>query len=398
MIDNDYKQKTKIILDFIVARNCSPETRRCYNSCYNELGDYLSSRQVKYSADAANKWIQNSCGSLGRTAHELYAAALRKLEDLYSTGKIKQSHYTALTRKHFLSEKNRGFLADYIQDLASSGRALETISNHQIFAARLFLLQQQNGCPCFLDSSYNDLLWLCGQFNDKTYYTRTNFHTVLNSLLESAYSKGWVPFGYTLFVKGMAMRKGCYWNNVSPDQISDLKARQADRRDLLSLSEYYALGADLLEEHRSSGYSANRVRTISRFIDLFYLFMDMNSLLYEPKVVETWLPSIKPAVSYPEFVGCRRFFILIEQQYRNIPHDLSRYFFFRETLIERLPQWARPAVDEFIDQKQAEGWKRSPSHITLTPKALSLWLRTFWTIWADKLLSMSQLKFTTLPL
>jgi len=356
MDETTYIKNVHTVQDSLDDLRRSSKTKLCYQRCYEMFGTYLEQNGLECSANASEEWLLSVKGNIDDTTYKLYNAAMHKLNDLYLTGKIRGSIYCNNNENQLCSE-HKAVLESYCRSIASLSPF--TVENHRRHIVNILTLAQRRARMSITDISYDDLLSICNKHAEKTYYARTNFHTVLNGLLQFLYLRGKVTYGYTLFVKGIAMRKGYYWNNADSSEIEELRHSQTEENDYLSLDDFLLIQKDLCAEHVDAGYSVGRIRTLIRYTDLFYLFMDMNRLSYSPEVAALWLSSIKHALSSSEYKSCRCILSLLEQQYRNIPHDLGKSFYYKKTDFDKLPMWCKTTVAEFMDMKQAEGWELS---------------------------------------
>ena len=357
-MNDDFNQLSQAVMEYIIQLDRSRETKRAYQRCFKSLGNYLREREVNYSKDTARIWLSSI--NVNKTEYELYTAAVNKLNDLHLYGEIRTGHYDpAKTIAGKLCPEFSSVLEGI--ELNNSARAEDTISTH-LWQCSSILLRMQNRGICSISSiSYDDLLTEYFSSENNTYYSRCIHHSGLRYLLQYLYEQGLVPFGFTLLVDALTARAGYYWNNISEEQLDHLRVSQND--DALSLDEYLAIRNELYQMHSRERYSKTALRRLLRITNLFYLFMDMNSLCYCPAVGFTWLDTLKPHISDADYLQVRRTMCLLQKQYENAELQLNSVFIFRETVYKRLPEWCRPCVDAFIQMKNNEGW--APSTIRM---------------------------------
>ena len=358
-MDEEFARNVEEVMAYLAANARSRCTERGHRECYSQLASFLRDNRLPYSEAAAWEWLDGIAGSLGKTSLSIYAGALSKLGDLYSTGEIKAFHYRAPKKEDRLYGQHRQVVDGYCAHLRESGFAQATVGNHRAAATRFLLSLQECGVEFVADASYADVVGVLLACEGLTYRAKTDYRGKIRSILSYLHSEGLVRYGFTLLVDAMALKKGYCWNNVDQEAVGALRAAQGGDGGTLPLEDYLALVEGLADEHRDRGYSHGTICSVSHFGGLLYLFMDANGLRYEPRVGRIWLESMEPPLSDGEFSACRRTVMLLEQGYGGAERDLARPFVFRETLRDRLPGWCASQVDAFLAMKAAEGWKKS---------------------------------------
>lgn len=357
-ISDNFTQLSKAVMDHISKLNRGKETKRAYARCFDGLGKYLQEQEVNYTDEAAATWLTAINKPTGKTEFALFKAAVNKLNDLYLYGEIQTGHYDqSKTTAGRLCTAFQAVLEHLLSSV--SEKAPATVSRYRIGCANILLRFQSRGIYILSGITYEDLLDEFSSTAIETYYVRTAHHVNLRMLLQFLYEQGTVPYGYTLFVDGMTMQKGYFWNNVSTGQLAVLKESLLDNRSTLNLTDFQRLQNSLYQEHFQAGYSGTALTRLRRVTNLFLLFMDMNQLVYTPAVGCVWLESVKPFIITKEYKPFRRILCLLEQRFYDNPFPLKSYFVFNETAYDRLPDWCLPQVNEFLAMKKGEGLAHS---------------------------------------
>lgn len=358
-MDEEYKRNTDEVLAYMAQKARSEWTMRRYRECFDLFGSHLQESGKGFSGDAAWEWLEGIAEDLDRTRRSIYIGALGKLEDLYATGEIKAFHYRAPKREDGLTDSHVRIVGAYCEHLRGSGLAPATVENRRAAAIRFLLGLQECGVDFVADATYGDMIRVLLACEDLTYRAKTDYRAKIRSLLAWLRSVGLVRHGFTLLTDAMSLKKGYCWNNVATEVVDSLRESQGGAEGPISPESYLDLVGRLVEEHRSHGYSQTAVCSVRHFGELLYLFMEVNELLYDPRVGRAWAESMEPSLSYGDFSTCRRTVMLLEQSFIGVAHDLRRAFVFRETLRDRLPSWCEPRVDAFLATKAAEGWRGS---------------------------------------
>ncbi|MCD8018945.1 MAG: tyrosine-type recombinase/integrase [Clostridiales bacterium] len=356
-MNDDFNQHAQTVMEHITDLGRSDETKRAYELCFDMLGKHLLETEMDFSIEEAFKWLDSISGQLSQVNIGLFKAAINKLNDLYFYGEIRTGHYDR-------SKTLAGKLCDEFQlvhrelIIYLSGKAEATIKRHSCESAGILLRFQSRGVFSVADVSYGVLLEEFSFSDEKSYYVRSVHHGNLRLLLQFLYEKTLVPYGYTLFVDGMTMRKDYFWNSVAPEHMASLRASLCDEK-AMGLDEFRIMQDSLYQEHLQEDYSKTALTGVRRISNLFYLFMDMNDLCYAPAVGSIWLESLKPHISLLEYKHFRRVLCLIEQRFQGLTFPLQSYFVFRETVYNRMPGWCLPDAGNYLALKEKEGWARS---------------------------------------
>lgn len=352
----DFHLLSKDVMAYITSQGCSKETMRCYRRCFVSLSTYLNEKGVVYSQEEASVWLASISKEINKTEFSLFNAAINKLNDLLCYGEIRKGHYDpSKTIAGKLCPEFKHILNLLLEDIDE--KAEDTVSAHTWQCASILLRFQNNGILSIAEITYPMLFDEFNSSVSKSYYARTAHRTNLRLLLQFLYKNGFVPYGFTLFVDAMTLRKGVYWNRMPVEKLCDLQSSQGKAG--FSLDIFLEMRDDLYLEHSNEKYSYTALQGIIRITNLLYLFMDMNQLRYSPDVGDAWLDSVKPFLDIVEYKHFRRILSLLAHRYQNNPVRLNSSFVFKETCYKRLPDWCRPSVDCFLSMKTGEGWAAS---------------------------------------
>ena len=357
-MQQQYQKNTSIVIDYLVTMGRGRQTLQAYKTCYSSLGDALKQEGTSYSPHFADHWLEQQCDCLGESTSSLYKAALHKLNDVYQTGEIQHDNFnpekSKYARLHECFRKQVDSFIDANISLSSS-----TIKGYEYDLCDIFFQFQIMGCTDISDISYEILFKYCGTLETRTYHVKALLHSRLNSLLCFLYSRKLVPYGYTLFVTGITMRKIRFWKTIDPEEIRRWREKQASGETGYSLEEYQNAGKAVYEMHGKNGYSDGILTSILQAVNLFYLFMDVNSLRYTPTHGIKWAESLQSYVSNSEVSCIRRVMILVGQAAEGIVLDLKAVFSKRITVLQKLPDWCSSYIRAFLKEKESENMARS---------------------------------------
>lgn len=352
----DLQQLSNAVINYVTEKKRSNSTLSAYHRCFSKLATYLDEKEVVYTPDEARQWLTSISNTTNKSDISLFQAAINKLNDLYIYGEIHKSHYDpSKTISGKLCPEFSIIQAQFLEHI--SDLAEETVSTHSWQCASILLRFQDAGVNTVNGITYAMLLDEFNSSSENTRYSKATHHTNLRMLLQFLYDKKRVPYGFTLFVNAMNLRKGDYWNRMSKAQITGLRLQQDGMES--NLDDFLEMRDDIYNQHSEEHYSKSSLNGIIRITNLLYLFMDMNQLCYSPTIGNAWLESVKPFWDSIEYKHFRRVICLLEQKYNDKQLRLNSYFVFRKTIYKCLPEWCRQEVNSFLQIKSGEGW--SPS-------------------------------------
>ena len=357
-MQTQYQENTTIVIDYLVTASRGNDTIKAYKACYLSLGEALHREKLPYSSEYGILWFEQNCQKLKEPKYSLYRAALHKLDDVYQTGEIQHDNFNPeLTKEGKLCPCFKALVDNYIA--VNDYLAPRTTESRRYGLINIFYQFQMMGCNNPSDISYDVLFNYCGSIETRTYHVKALLHSQLNALLCFLYSEGLAPYGYTLFVTGITMRKIRFWDSVNPDEVKLWQMKQASATEFISLEEYLSAGSIVYEAHKKNGYSNGCLTLIRQAINLFYLFMDVHSLYYVPAYGVAWAESLRTSVSNSEVSSIRRIMILVGQVSGGMQPDLKAVFSRRVTGLQKLPDWCAGYVMDFLNEKKAESMASS---------------------------------------
>ncbi len=357
-MQQQYQKNTDIVIDYMTNAGRGKGTLRVYKACFLALGEALEQERASFSAEFASAWLEIQSDGLGKTAFNLYKAALRKLDEVYQTGEIQYDHFNPEKTRFF---RLRECFRELVDNFITTNNTLSPVScmEYRYQMSDILFQFQEMGCLEVSDISYDVLFKYCHMLEARTYHVKTLMHSKLNTLLCYLYEKEMAPYGYTLFVSGISMRKIRFWDSIPPETVIRWREEQVSTKNVFSLEEYLSAGDVVFEVHEKKGYSKGCLTSVRQAINLFYLFMDVNTLKYIPEHGVQWAESIKRQVSSVEASGIRRIMILTGHAVTGMPIDLKKVFSKRITQLQKLPDWCSCYVMEFLNEKKAENMARS---------------------------------------
>jgi site-specific recombinase XerD len=350
-----YKKNSRAVIDYMRAKGNGKYVIGEYDKCFNSFGDYLRNRKLDYSMETSKDWLQSISTKVNKTSHDLYAAALWKLDDVYTHKEIRDSHYDPQkTQWGKLSEDFQNAIMRMLENEAGKSNVTKANIKNRCCTI-LYLLESERNRHAVEEICYEDLFFLEEHFQSRSYYARTGNHYYLQKLLSSLYREGKCSYGLSLFVPLSSHEVGLYWNRMDKVRLAELTIRQQNSTSSVCLGDYLALCDDLAMQYEDSCHSRTSKLGLARITNRFYLFMDVHSLDYSPEVGKAWLESIRPVLTTQEHKHHRRIIELLERNFIGNTEAVNTVFRYRVSVFDRIPEWCKPPVLGYIGIRKAEG-------------------------------------------
>ena len=143
--------------------------------------------------------------------------------------------------------------------------------------------------------------------------------------------------------------------------IGDQDRVEAVRLESLEFpaDEYACLIPGFLEELQSFRYSKSPMKSSRFALYNLLLFLQMHGLGYHHEIAEVWTECVREKWQHTGWKQSRRALFLFDlflEQNAVIPQAVCR---LKGLKYESLPAWCRLEIEQFIEQKQKEGWEQS---------------------------------------
>lgn len=356
----EFTKNTGQVLEYLDQKNACCTIVSSARNCFQQLKCYLEKNGLSYSSETAENWITSLSEKYVPETISHYKNALLKLDDIYRFGEVRQqtrfkSDGTLIEQ---LNETLRLQLEDFLKAI-SVGRSDETIRHYRTEAPRiLVILQNQYNISDMCMVTYDTIVCFYTMDIHQSKFMKSRANTIFVALLDHFHKNGLLPLGHTLIVHYLLSGKGTFWNDVSESAMESIRSVQSAANNLSSLEEYRAAQAEINRIHVKEKYSKACRCSYNKWMDLLYMFLEMNSFVYSSETAEIWFREIRSVIGR-EFRTVRRALCLIEQHLKTGKTDLSVMFLEKPSAYLRMAGWCRPDADAFLQLKAAEGWKKS---------------------------------------
>ncbi|MCD8201831.1 MAG: tyrosine-type recombinase/integrase [Clostridia bacterium] len=355
----EFDHLTSSVMEYITELNRCEYVVHYYNVCYAQLREYLVAKQLTYSLEIGENWLDSKRPARENTIFAVYKAAVRRINSLILYGRCGNPTIPAYTycykpKTTELNEEFSSIRTDFYDWTSKKSKTKPTYCS--IILGRF----QDTGIFSISAITYAALLDQISIMENMPYKLKTQSHSILRSFLQFLFERGLVSYGYTVFVDCEIRSKGSPLIFLSDGDLLQLRT-DAVESGSMSLDDYLKLCDSIYLEHVGKKYSKAELWSFRKIMNRLYLFMDANGLRYTPLCGEKWLELLKTngLYHYEEICEHRRFLCLLETRRKGIDFPLKSSFVFKKTLFTQLPQWCKPVVVEYLDMKRREGWAKS---------------------------------------
>ena len=352
-------EKYQICCDSVISylRDKDVESERVgwYEKCYSTFTAYLTENNIAYTYETALNWLE-TVQPLSKYMRSIYYTALLRANDVFEVGYIRKR------KLKFCNSKDSELCEGYYKILTGFldtqiGMAEATIRNRKYSVREILLSMQRRGIWEVRDLKYGDILDILQEFDNGVYYAKSRSVEMCQYLLNYLYSLGLIPYGFILLPSSFSHSGFTFWGIDNPDMVVQLIDSYTGKE--ISLTAYLEAQTYILCYMQERRYSKSSMAKFDVCATHFYLFMDMNHLLFSRYVMNAWLESIRNSIEHGYFNDCRRAVSLIESYLRTGICDMTRIYGLKDTRFDKLPDWCKEAIDEYMVMKTAEGWAKS---------------------------------------
>ncbi len=347
-----YDNNSRSVVDYLTQNGAGATLCRDTICCFEKLRDYLQQNSIDYSAGEALRWFENT-GPYPKG----YQTALSRLQDLFYYGEIQPGNSYPLSFHYYpnLIDPWKRELDDYLLSLKGSRRYREDVKSH---IARFFYRLQSAGVNSPSEITFELLEKYIETDPHKSHRMDTQYAYENGRILAFMASKGLCTYGLGWYPYFRMRGRILLMQDLSENQVRKIESLRMESLDFPS-GEYAVLIPGFLERLRSLGYSNSPCKTAKYTLYNLLVFLEMHGLGYHIGIAKIWLEHAKDSDG-PGYWGQKRRVLNLFELYTK-EGDIIPQTIFREKplLCESLPEWCRSTLDDFLLQKEKEGWEMS---------------------------------------
>ena len=351
---NNYTQATDQIMKYLETNQYCHTLLSANRMCFSRLEEYLSSQEISYTPQAAEKWYESIKEELSVQQKSFYRMSLLRLQDVFECGEIHLDHDTKHLKAYtILHHELKKELDEFLKSLAVNDSP-DTIRGYKHPCARFLIYFQKKGVlnPC--DITYEMFISFYDENVHQGRWGKSILNRKVSVMIEYFFHKNVFPYGFTVLFHYLSLGKGCYWNDVS-DAVHEriqLLLKEGDGVSVEQLVQYKNVSDQF---HADNGYS-KVVRSVNnRAADLLILFLDMNGYRYSPAIAMAWMNGCIHRLG-TEINSFRRALCLIAQYHESSVIKAESVFRVKPRAFELIPEWCKQAAESYVKSKIQEGW------------------------------------------
>ena len=337
------------VLQFLKDNNYSSSTIETHRHAYDAFGKWLLIHDVTFSDEAVNRWLEENKSIWSDRIISSNRRALNKLQDYFRSQTISPSNLGWQISTHDrLSKALREDLDSFAAELLAEGLSAREVKAYCYANARFLMYIQQHGYETIEQLDYDVLLKFSVDDTHETATAKRKFNAKIRRFLAYEANKGKCSIGHAFILNHLLIPKVVLEDDFLSNDVPKGKA------ELLwpKIEQFGKKLGDI-------GYSKNTIRISRHFLILLFLFFDMFDLAYSEMTALQWFDHVKHQFN-SSWISMNRILNQFFLFYKSGDICLSQTAFPRaEQMIDTIPQWCRPSVDEFLKLLEREGREAS---------------------------------------
>ncbi len=337
------------VVDYLVDNGVGNTIYYSTINCLEKLRIYLQEWQLCYSYEESMKWYKNS-GPFPKG----YKTALLRLQDIYDFGIVQSVNSFPVNPELFknLTGIWKDVLDEYLKTLDYKNYYLLKIRN---IVSRFLYRTQIAGFRHPSELSYDYLEEYMKKDEYRSAVSNARYTNSIGDILTFMADKGLCNYGIGWFPYFRMHEKVLYMKDLTESQIWCIKSIKLNGFKC-TCKEFSILIPAFIEQFKTFGYSRSYCSTAKFTLYNLLVFLEMHDLGYHPDVAVIWLEQKKPSYKNNVWKHNRRILDLFEQYTRENDIIPETFFYKKLLLSDKLPDWCRYELNDFLKQKRKEGW------------------------------------------
>lgn len=278
-----YDQNVAIVMNFLESHNYGSTSVCQHKRCYKLLKTYLELNHLHFSDQHCDSWYFGFTESLPvqSTSHISMRLALKRLQDVYDTGIVRDIHITLSKPPYQLLDADFKAELDYFIHFKKSQGYPDSYTNViRSTGARFMLFLMDRKVKSVEKCSYYDIFDFFDRKNQTDNALKDRCDCISSEIL-GYYAKG-TP---KLFGMSLALNK-TFINQIVKD-FSFMK-HNSDGRDIVPISSLWETIEGFLLEMRAARYSDTVLKSSKHTLVLLYIFRDMYDKPLDEEAIWQW--------------------------------------------------------------------------------------------------------------
>ena len=313
--------------------------------------NYFNDNNLVFSMESARNFLFSN--KISRMQRSLCASALNKIENIYNNEEIKGRTLSKISKNfNLLSENFKEILRLIItrMDVYSTFTKEKKVK----FLSDILLRLQDNGFYNINEVTYGTIIDLIMSYDDEKTSKKYNINENISYFLNSLHEMNIVKFGFTLLPNALKSIYKDFFIKSYNTENEGLFDGINNNSGCIDINNFLNTKYEIIEEYKKNKYSLSRINKISLILTHIYLFLDINSLNYSPKVGNFWLDLVKEKLDKNSFFNNQRVISILNKRIKDVNIELSDYYRFAKKNSDFLPDWCKKDVLSFLDIKSKE--------------------------------------------
>lgn len=324
-------------------------------NCYRSFKQYLEEKYVPYSHDEAIMWLKSNKTIWKHSKFKMFRLSLFQIDDIIRNGCITADSYVYENSCNYdrLPEWYKLLLDDYLNDISNSFHK-GYVNQHRIACSEFLIYINSIGGRNTDDINHKNVIGYYAQSKHCNIQAKNLYNRNIRHFFQYLADRKLIPASLTYTLDRFSIQR-----IIIVDEFPD-KERKAwihcldQSSDEISTAEYFFIANELGDTHLGRhNYSKTIKKEFRKAWRELYVFLEANGLNYSYKVAEYWCFYLK---NYTVQWKSYRRAIKLFEQYRacgNISPNIV--YSYKEDSINKLPEWSRSLLLNFLLKKQNEG-------------------------------------------
>lgn len=276
----NYEVAVNKVMDYLASNNYTSSIVYTHKRCYRLLKEYLELRQMSYSRELAQQWLDTVTLGLCSSTLKNYRRALSRIDDALNHHEIQNTKnaYEAAQHYQHLEFWSKELLDEFLSELSKS-HGSGSIQQHRIANSRFLEYLSQSGLKDIGELSHYLIKEYYRYDIHKTQKIKDRYNSLNRHFLKYLADKGMIKASIPLTLDKFVLRRLFF--------IGELPAKEKECFSSTGSSDYIApwdfysrtllLGSTHLQCHR---YSKTIISTFRRIWSELFVFLEANELDY----------------------------------------------------------------------------------------------------------------------
>lgn len=351
------------VLDCLKDKGFSERTIKIYKKIYRAIREYLVKTNQSYTPELGNLFLEQKDDEVFQfKGDNQRAACIAKINAVYQYGEVKNVLF--VQRKSYAFDILGVQMSKELDEFLEHNKGTfsnETIVGYRCNCSAFLKFAQTRGRTAISEITYEDIRL----YHDSLMYlqesSRVSKESCLHEMLLFHHEKGNVALGKWLFLFLIEHGRFVFFEDL-PSEKQKLINNLREKSLAYPSDKFLSVGNELVSKIKEEDYAEDYVEALEKAILYLHVFLDVYNLGYDPKIANAWITCdvITTVFRGKSSLDSARRMINLFNDYA-LSGECRLEVVYRNTVpqINTLPDWCRPAVEAFIEQRKLEKLERN---------------------------------------